>query len=79
MKHHLKLLISVVLVSNCSSKTSLNNIQTINDIPGNWISPYLSEDISDLDWWGMFNDTKLNEVYTIFINENHDLNLLYLQ
>ena len=76
MKHHLKLLISVVLVINCSSKTSLNNIQTINDIPGNWISPYLSEDISDLDWWGMFNDTKLNEVYTIFINENHDLNLI---
>ena len=42
MKHYLKLLISVVLVINCSSKTSLNNIQTINDIPGNWISPYLS-------------------------------------
>ena len=34
------------------------------------------EDISDLDWWGMFNDTTLNEVYTIFINENHDLNLI---
>tara|TARA_Y100001980_G_C14540396_1_gene318098 strand:+ start:682 stop:2094 length:1413 start_codon:yes stop_codon:yes gene_type:complete len=79
MKYYLKLLISSVLVINCSPKISLNNNQTVNDIPGNWISPYLSEEISDLSWWGMFNDTTLNEMYTIFINKNHDLNLINKQ
>ncbi|MGJ8581679.1 MAG: TolC family protein, partial [Psychromonas sp.] len=68
----------MLLVSSCSSSRQDLDAQPVVNIPDNWQSLTITEQVQLDPWWKRFNDPTLNSLIGQVLNTNNDLALATL-
>ena len=73
MKYYALILVSTLSLISCASKAAIEPESIVNNIPEDWaIDTPITINISDI-WWNEFQDEKLNQFLSQFLDENINL------
>ena len=73
MKHYALILICILSLISCASKAAIEPESVVDNIPEDWaIETPITINISDI-WWNEFQDEKLNQFLSQFLDENINL------